>query len=124
MVLTQRKMKVEYFHKDRLVAIIRVDYAKDLIEVENFTDKIWEKPFGRLEPTFEGLEDFFEDHIIDRNRRDIKEILKYHGLDFYDPELIARISHGRTCDDYYWMRFDDENITWEEVKGYDYRENR
>lgn len=66
---------------------------------------------------------FFEDHIIDRNRRDIKELLRYHGLDFYDPELIARISYGRTCD-YYWMRFDDENITLEEIKGYDYRENR
>lgn len=53
MVLTQRKMKVEYFRKDRLVAIIRVDYAKDLLEVENFIEQILEKTFGCLEPIFE-----------------------------------------------------------------------
>lgn len=116
MGMKPRKLKVEYFEKERLLAIIEVDYATDEIKVTNFTDDILEKPFGNLEPTIEDIDDFFEDHIIDRNRADIKEVLKANGLDFYDPEAIARISHGRTTDNYRWMRFDDEKLEWEDIK--------
>ena len=37
------------------------------------------------------------------------------NVSFYDPEAIARISHGRTTDNNYWMRFDDEDLTWEKL---------
>ncbi len=115
MEMKPRKLKVEYFNKDTLLAIIEADYATDEIKVTNFTDNVLDKPFGNLEPTIDDLDDFFEEHIIDRNRFDIKEVLKYNGLDFYDPEAIARISHGRTTDNNYWMRFDDEDLTWEKL---------
>lgn len=120
MAMKPRKLKVEYFDKDILLAIIEVDYATDSIKVTNFTDNVLDKPFGNLEPTIDDLDDFFEEHIFDRNRFDMKELLAVRGLDFYDPEAIARISHGRSSDNTYWMRFDDEDITWDELKDKKY----
>lgn len=111
-----RKLKIEYFCKDKLLAIINVDYGTDKVTVQNFTDFFYYKPFGNLEPNLDTLEMFLEEHVISKSRVDLNDYLKSLGLDFYDAEQIARRTHGITTDNFFWLRFDDEPLTWEEVR--------
>ena len=46
-----------------------------------------------------------------------KEILKAMGLDYYDPFLICRQTHGVLHGDFLWLRWEDQkDFTWEDVK--------
>lgn len=45
-----------------------------------------------------------------------RELLRLGGLSFYDPYQIVQKTHGVMVDDCYWIRFDGENLTWEDVK--------
>ncbi|KSV59157.1 hypothetical protein [Acetivibrio ethanolgignens] len=113
---TLRTYKFEYLSLDKVNTVVTVDYNTNKVTVKNFTDDIVDTAFGLVEPTIDDLDDFFETRCFDRNRPDSKEILEALGLPYYDPEQIVRRTYGRFTDDYYWLRFDDEQVVWEDVK--------
>lgn len=45
-----------------------------------------------------------------------RELLRLGGFSFYDPYQIVQKTHGVMVDDCFWIRFDGENLTWEDVK--------
>lgn len=46
-----------------------------------------------------------------------KVLLRGLGLDYYDPELICRKTHGHQFDDFMWMQFSDEpQVRYEDIK--------
>ena len=59
---------------------------------------------------------FFEERSFERGRGDIKNILKSLNIDYYDPYQIVQKTHGTLWDDYYWIRFNEENIKFDEIK--------
>ena len=47
-----------------------------------------------------------------------KVLLRGLGLDYYDPELICRKTHGQQFDDFVWMQFSDEpQVRYEDIRG-------
>lgn len=42
-------------------------------------------------------------------------LLKLVGLDCYDPFQIVKITHGAMVDDVFWIRFEGEDLTWNDV---------
>ena len=105
----------DVMHRDTLCT--HVDVMSDLnIEFKNFTDDIFITAFGReKEVDFTMLEEFFESRCFERGRADKDELLRGLGLNSYEPLDIARITHGVLIDDFTWIRFEGETLTWHDI---------
>lgn len=99
-----------YYKKhDIVMSKIVADYEKETVEVENFTDNLLDRAFGKNEhPTFQDYQAFLEERCFPRNRDQMKLHLKELNLDFYDPYQIVRQTHGKLEGDFYSIEFEDE----------------
>ena len=111
----RKNMSFEYYHRDKLCSRIKVNFETGEVLQENYTDILDFQVLGKAEPTFDNIFLFFEDRCFERGREDEEEHLKYLGLEVYDPESICRVTHGIMCDDDFWIKFDDENISYPDI---------
>ena len=72
--------------------------------------------FRATEPSFYWLEKFIEDRTFPRERMNCNDLLAWMGLDRYDVWEINRKTHGITTDDPFWLRFEGESVTREELR--------
>lgn len=107
---------VKVYRKEELVSEIQV--RGTLVTFENYTDFVLDLPFGiRTSATVDDLEEFFEDRCFPRERVNAKDLLHDLGLDYYEPELICRKTHGMQFDDFIWLQFSDEpQVCWNDIK--------
>lgn len=66
--------------------------------------------------TFQDFLNFLESRCAPRTRDGIEDILKWYGIKFYDPMAMCQKSHGRTMTDFLWVKFNDEDVTWDQIK--------
>lgn len=112
-----RKLEFEYWCEDRLCTSFSVDYGKQSVEVENFTDDIILQAFGRREITIGTVDEFFRERVFPETRVNCKKLLRQIGFKNYNAESIARKTHGILYNDVFWLRFGGENLIWEDVKA-------
>lgn len=108
-------MKIEYMYKNDVCAVIMVDFENEVVTVENLKDNIVFKPFGiHKKISMSDFYEFLEFRCFPRTRVNVKELLsdKLYG---YEPLLIVLETHGTMADDCFWLRFDDEDLKWEDV---------
>lgn len=105
-------MVLNYRCKDALCAIIRVDFNTKSVNVENFAEDVFYRPFGIIEnPSFEDFKELLEERCFPRTRHHVKYYLKKLGLYFYDPLEIVRKTNGRVYGDNFWIEFvEDDNM--------------
>ncbi len=60
--------------------------------------------------------DFLKDRCYEDGRGNLKEILDAAGLSSNNPFEWVKVCHGVTWEDYFWVKFDDEDICFEDVK--------
>ena len=116
-----RELRFEYYCEDELCTRVFVDYDRQKVSVENFTDDIISQAFGKRTAEIEDVDDFFRERVFPETRVDCRELLRRFGFKNFDAEAIARKTHGILFSDVYWLRFDDEDFGWEDVK--EIREN-
>ena len=105
-------MILNYRAGDTLCAVIKVDFSKRRVSVENFVEDIFYRPFGINEnPSFEDFKGLLEDRCFPRTRHHVKYYLKQLGLDFYDPLDIVRKTNGRVYGDKFWIEFIEDDGT-------------
>ena len=82
---------------------------------------IW-MPAGCNQPFCAGRLDlmrfyrFLKDRCYEDTRGDLPEILREAGLTSNDPWKWVRITHGVSWHDHIWIKFDDEDLKWEDVR--------
>ena len=59
---------------------------------------------------------FLESRCYENNRADLPYILKQAGLTSNNPYEWIHVCHGVTWEDFFWVRFDDEEIAWDDVR--------
>ena len=59
---------------------------------------------------------FLKSRCFEDGRPDLKDILDYHGLESNNPYEWNKLTHGVVYEDFIWIKYDDEDITWEDVK--------
>ena len=64
----------------------------------------------------ERFYNFLADRRYEDGRSDLPMILKQAGLDSNNPYEWVHICHGVTHEDFFWVRFDNEDIAWKDVK--------
>lgn len=117
-------LKFDYlFAEDLCTTISLVRYGTGLDDIKvlfkNYTDEIFIRAFGVHEKvSVKDLDDFLEDRCFPRERANCKELLDGLGVgNFgYDPLSIIRVTHGIMFTDKFWIRFDGEDITYEEAR--------
>ena len=109
---------MQVYNRDNLLADIEFDPgSKKITAYRTYTDDILKLPFGSCTaPDYSWVEAFLEERCVPRARYNIKELLNMWGLDKYDPLAIVKITHGLMLSDYYWVRFDREDITYDQIK--------
>lgn len=107
---------IQYFYKEDLLTVIHVRGRS--VAFENYSDEVILIAFGVREAvTYEDLLEFYESRCFPRERTGAKDLLRGLGLDYYDPELICRKTHGMQFDDFMWMQFSDEpQVRYEDIK--------
>ena len=106
----------EYYEKDKLCSRVHVDYSSGVVTVENFTDDIVAQAFGRQKVTIDSIDSFFRDRVFDETNVGKHKLLELLGLKHFDAEAIARKTHGMLVHDMFWVRFDNEDLTYEDIK--------
>jgi len=102
-------MVIKFYHQDTLETIIYADYKTKKIRIENHTDDCIRLAFGKNEnPTWEDFENFLEERCVPRQRANIKDILEFLDVLFYDPISIIEKTQGRMAEDNAWMDIDFE----------------
>ena len=87
------------------------------VQVENYVQEWFLRPFGVLEqPTYAHFKEFLERRCFPKTRYNCKQLLQDASLGYYDPWAIVKKNHGVMSDDLFWIKFDGEELTWEDVK--------
>lgn len=94
-------------YKNKPCTVIDVDFVRQKLKIQNKTDIILHRAFGKNEkPTWEDLEYFLQDRCFPKTRGDIAFILSKINLKEYDELDILEFTNGKTQDDNLWIRFD------------------
>ena len=106
--------KFTVFWKDERIAAIDIDQNKNVV-VQKYCDVFGKQPFWGGAINFARVCEFVESRCFDESRADKRELLEAFGLSEYNPWKIVKITHGRMWDDFMWLKFPGENITWKDV---------
>ena len=108
---------IQVYDKENLVTDIWIE--NEQIKIKRYDNRIGHQLF--LMPDLSVVDkDMFilimKQRAISERRSDIKDILRQFNLNKYDLMKLLRKTHGITTDDYLWLRFDNENISYEKIK--------
>lgn len=109
-------VEFDYMCKDTVIAHVVLDTGAKTVTCEEYTTDMDYMLFGKLEHTVANLMRVLELRCFDRNRPDAKEILEYFGVPEYSPYHICLKTHGASTQDYKWIRWAGETLTWDDVK--------
>ena len=115
-VIALSSYSFKVYVKEKLISEVFVEDMK--VNFKNYSDFYLFLPFGKnINATYEDLMEFYEERCFPRERANCKEIIHNLGLDYYDPELICRKTHGLQFDDFIWLQFSDEpQVCWNDIK--------
>lgn len=101
---------------DEPVADVSLSSDKKQIRFKKWKTDGIEQPFSGDQLTLERFYRFLKSRCYEDHRADLPEILqKAHFLD-NNPYDWVRLTHGVTYDDFFWIRLDQETISWDDVR--------
>ncbi len=59
---------------------------------------------------------FLKSRCYEDSRADLPEILRQAGLESNNPYEWVRVSHGVTWEDFFWVKINEENLQWSDVR--------
>lgn len=113
----------EVYHKEDIICRVEWGDNPGIAHVQNFTGQrnIFVLPITlneyNYDVPFRQAMEFLEHRCVPRTRIGINELLrKKYKLKEYDPLQICKQTHGVSMSDYIWVKFNDEETTWNDVK--------
>lgn len=101
--------------KDELVAKIIIDTLKHKTSIKRYVLGP-KQPFMCDRQDIHYIYGFLKSRCFEDSRPDLNKILSAHGLKENDPYKWCRKTHGVSYNDFWWIRFPGENLTWDDVK--------
>ena len=94
------QVRLKYYCGNMLCTVIDVDEIQQRISIQNYTDNLLYRAFGRNEkPTYADYEEFLESRCFPSTRDKMKLMLQEYDIPFYDPFLIIEKTEGRMEED-------------------------
>lgn len=94
-----------------------IEFKDGVLDVRVKSDHFLANPFeGIKNLNKESLEEFLASRCFSRENGACKLLLRQLGLEFYNTYDIVEVTHGVCVEDFNWIRFDGEDLKWEDVK--------
>lgn len=103
------------FFKNELVADVHIDTAKKESSIKRYLLGP-KQPFMCDRQDIHYIYGFLESRCFENARPDIDKILAAHGMTSNNPYEWCRKTHGVMYNDFWWIKFRDEDITWNDVR--------
>lgn len=103
-------------HKNTPVAEVTVSDNKKNVRIKKLMPDSLYQPFGGDKLDLERVYLFLKSRCYEDGRADLKQILAEAGMTENNPWKWVKITHGVMYDDFFWIRFENETITWEDVR--------
>ena len=102
--------------RDELVTVVSLSKDKKTIHFNKIKEDGIFQPFSGEKLDLERFYRFIKSRCYEDGRADLDEILKQAHLSSNNPYDFIRISHGVTYSDDFWIKDENEKITWKDVK--------
>lgn len=103
-------------HRNEQVARVQISDDHRTVRVDKLVPDSIIQPFGGDDLSINRVYNFLKSRCYEDGRADLQEILRQAGLKDNNPWEWNRITHGVTWDDYLWIKFEGEEISWEDVR--------
>ena len=103
------------YDKDDLLADVHMDTYRNESSIKRYVLDA-RQPFMALREDIPYIYDFLESRCFENSRPDLPKILAAHGMKENNPFEWCRKGHGVMYNDYLWLKFPGENLTWKDVK--------
>lgn len=103
-------------HRDTPVADVSVADDHKNVKIDKLVPDSIIQPFGGSDLSVHRVYAFLKSRCYDDYRADLKEILEQAHLTDNNPWKWNKITHGVTWEDELWIRFEHENLKWEDVR--------
>ena len=100
------------YFKDECIADVHIDTEKNETSIKRYILGP-KQPFMCERQDIHYIYGFLESRCFDNGWPDTPPILKANETNPYE---WCRKTHGIMYNDFWWIRFPDENITWNDVK--------
>lgn len=111
-----QEYRFETYWREELTSEVIISADRKTVEYHIYKREIPEVPYLFDNPTVEQMYDFIESRCMPKERTQLPEYLSDLGIDEYNPWEIVKLTHGVMWEDYLWLKFPGENVTWEDVK--------
>lgn len=101
--------------KDEVVADVHIDTDKKESSILRYTMSRHQM-FMCDRQDIDYIYMLLKDRCFDDGRPDLPQILAAHGLSSNDAYEWCRRTHGVSYNDFWWLRFPGEELTWDDVK--------
>ena len=96
--------RYQYYNGEEPCTTIYADFISREIMIENHTDELIHRAFGRKDaPSWDDFLAFLEERCVPKTRCGLQYILEAAGLDEYDPVRLVEVSGGRMAEDHQWL---------------------
>ena len=111
-----KNIKFDYMLKDRVIA--KVEITNGVVKVEHTKGvpkslALWN---ARNDISLSDIYKQLSFMVFSRERVNRDELLEMLGIEEYDPKAIVEKTHGVIATNYYWIRFEGENLTCRDVR--------
>ncbi|MFR0757462.1 MAG: hypothetical protein ACLSHV_13140 [Hominisplanchenecus sp.] len=100
--------------KDELVADVHINTEKNESSIKRYLLGP-KQPFMCDRQDIFYISGFLESRCFENARPDLKKILAAHGMTENNPYEWNRRTHGVMFNDFWWLRFPGEKLTWDDV---------
>ncbi len=100
--------------RDEPVADVNLSDDHKTISLIKYMPAGLKQPFSGGEFNLERFYDFLKDRCYEDGCGELKEILASVGMEKNDPYEWVRITHGAGWEDSLWIKFDDEDISFDD----------
>ena len=109
-------MEFTVLHMDEPVAYVWVSEDHKQVKIDKLIPDCFKQPFCGDRLDIFRIYQFLKSRCYEDGRGDLKEILAQAEMTSNNPWEWVKHSHGVTYEDFWWVRFPGEQLTWENVK--------
>lgn len=103
-------------HRNTPVANVRVSDDRKEVNIQKLVPDSIMQPFGGTDLSLNRVYNFLKSRCYEDNRSGLDEILVQANLTSNDPWKWNKITHGVTWEDELWIKYENEDLDWEDVR--------
>ena len=103
-------------YKNEKSTDVHIDDDTKQVTIVKYLDSVGKQPFLGGKVNINRIYDFLKSRCYEDCYADLNNVLEAAGMTWNNPWEWCRQSHGVTWDDFLWIKYPGEEITWEDVK--------